>query len=53
MKNQKANNTQDNDEKEGRRGNSLAVLWLRLRAPNAGGTGSIPEIGRASCRERV
>ena len=23
-------------------GTSLAVQWLRLRAPNAGGTGSIP-----------
>ena len=27
------------------RGTSLAVQWLRLRAPNAGGTGSIPGWG--------
>ena len=26
-------------------GTSLAVQWLRLRAPNAGGTGSIPGLG--------
>ena len=45
MKNQKANNTQDNDEKEGRRGNSLAVQWLGLRTSIAGGMGSIPGCG--------
>ena len=30
--------------KRGLRGTFLVVQWLRLQAPNAGGTGSIPSI---------
>ena len=32
-----------------RLGTSLVVQWLRLRAPNAGGLGSIPDQGTRSC----
>ncbi|TEA35021.1 hypothetical protein DBR06_SOUSAS9710100, partial [Sousa chinensis] len=30
-------------------GTSLVVQWVRLRAPNAGGPGSIPGRGTKSC----
>ena len=30
-------------------GTSLVVQWLRLRTPNAGGTGSIPGWGSSTC----
>ena len=32
-----------------RHGTSLVVLWLRLRAPNAGDPGLIPGQGTKSC----
>ena len=34
-------------------GTSLVVQWLRLRAPNAGGPGSIPGQGTTSCMSQL